>query len=110
MSVTQEVTDFDAKVWRKQVRRAIRAFILKTGHEGKDFTQEVAAFREAYDNVPPGAFAHEGVHEVFNRLASLAMADPKLFDPTRTGHAQEMQNIAIARCTSIMQIIHNQGD
>lgn len=109
MARTQQVTEFDAAAWRNELGLALRNFILKTAANGIDFAPEIMRIRELFNVVPQAERAKPGTHEVMNRLASLAQADPKLFDATRTVHALKMQDVAISRCSAIMQIMHN-GD
>lgn len=109
MAPTQKVKEFNAAAWREELGAVLRAFIFKTAANGVDFAPEIARIKEVFNMVPQAERAKPGTHEVMNRLASLAQADPKLFDPNRTAHAMKMQDVAISRCSAIMQIMHN-GD
>mgnify|MGYP007122142539 CR=1 FL=1 len=107
MSITQQVTGFDAKKWNVALRKTMKDFLVRAAQNGTDFSAECEAFRRLFDCVPAPERVAPGMPEILNRLASLAQADPKLFDPSRTPHAAKMQDVAIARCSAIMQIIYN---
>lgn len=107
MADTQQVTDFDPREWSDEVKKALKAFLVKAANNGLDFSPECKELRRLFDAVPPQARSKPTVAPVMNRLASLAMVDPKLFNPNTVTHAMRMQDIAINRCTAIMQCIHN---
>lgn len=107
MTTTQQVTEFNAAHWQTELRGALRSFLLRAAYGGVDFTEDCAKFKALFDSVPPAARVQPGMPELMNRLASLAQASPNLFDPRRTPQALKMQDVAINRCSAIMQIMYN---
>ncbi len=107
MVSTQQVIEFDTKDWCKRLVVAIQKFFRKASECQTDYSDCSNEFKSLFNEVPSHARAQPGVPEILNRLASLAQADPNLFNPQRTPHAYKMQDVALNRCTAIMQLIKN---